>query len=478
MKVLPISPVENASPEGLRAFLDQCRAAARAIGRARLVSISLRVDALDPLAVLESIFEPKELHFYVEHPREQLAVAGAEAVISFEAHGADRFVQCQAFIDRTLEDAIAVGDIAAPFGGPHFFAAFSFFDEIEESDPFPAARLFIPRWQVGRRGDETVAVANVLVAPDADLGLLADKIWRAHRKFHRFDYSAADFGNGVSSRGVAQAAPVGSDEDFRDAVRTGLGAIRSGEFRKIVLARAKDVTATDGLHPLAVLNGLRQKFADCYAFSVADGRGRSFIGASPERLLQVAANEFKTTALAGSAPRGRSASEDGALASALLRSEKDQHEHRLVLESMRRRLQPLGLTLEHSETPRILPLANVQHLHTPVRATLPPNVRLLDVLARLHPTPAVGGSPREAACARIRNLEPFSRGLYAGPIGWIDHRGGGEFLVAIRSALVEGKKARVYAGVGVVEGSTPEKEFAETEWKFKALLDALLGGGG
>jgi menaquinone-specific isochorismate synthase len=115
----------------------------------------------------------------------------------------------------------------------------------------------------------------------------------------------------------------------------------------------------------------------------------------------------------------------------------------------------------------------VQHLHTPVSAALPAGVRLLDVLARLHPTPAVGGSPRESACAHIRELEGFSRGLYGGPVGWVDHRGGGEFLVGIRSALIDGARARVYAGGGIVAGSDPDQEFAETELKFQALLEAL-----
>ena len=146
----------------------------------------------------------------------------------------------------------------------------------------------------------------------------------------------------------------------------------------------------------------------------------------------------------------------------------------MVLESILRRLAPLGLRPEHPARPALLRLANVQHLQTPVRAALPAGVRLLDVLARLHPTPAVGGSPRAAACAHIRELEAFPRGLYAGPLGWIDAQGGGEFFVGIRSALIDGARARVYAGGGIVAGSDPEKEHAETELKFKALLDALL----
>jgi menaquinone-specific isochorismate synthase len=180
-----------------------------------------------------------------------------------------------------------------------------------------------------------------------------------------------------------------------------------------------------------------------------------------------------TEALAGSAPRGQSASEDAALTRGLLQSEKDLREHRVVLGSITRRLADLGLKLEHAANPRVLALANVQHLHTPVSAALPAGVHILDLVERLHPTPAVGGTPRDRAVAAIKRLEPFDRGLYAGPLGWVDHRGGGEFFVGIRSALIDGRTATAYAGAGIVAGSDPQKEFAETELKFKALIEAL-----
>jgi menaquinone-specific isochorismate synthase len=270
---------------------------------------------------------------------------------------------------------------------------------------------------------------------------------------------------------------VGRQEvgDYRASVAAGLERIAAGEFQKIVLARAQDIVAGEPLHPLRMLNGLRQRFPDCYAFSSADGSGRSFIGASPERLVRVSQGVLQTEALAGSARRGAGASEDAALASTLLHSEKDLREQRHVLDSIKRRLDDLGLSARHSEIPSVLRLANVQHLRTPIEADLREGVRLLDVVAALHPTPAVGGSPREAAVARIRELEGFPRGLYAGALGWMNARGGGEFFVGIRSALVEGPTARAYAGAGIVAGSSPDREYAETELKFAALLDALLG---
>jgi menaquinone-specific isochorismate synthase len=479
MTILPLDPIANASPEALRAFLEQCHAAAIRDGRPKLVSISVAVDALDPLAVLESIFEPGEPHFYAERPSLDSAIAGAEAVMSVEASGPDRFAAIQRFVDATLADTIAVGDVAAPFGGPHFFAAFAFTDTVEPSEPFPAARAFVPRWQVARAGGRTTAVANLLVAPHAPLDRLAEKVWRAHQKFRAFDYSERISGavaNGrdvVRADGSSEVTPAAEGENYRASVQSALSRIERGEFTKIVLARTRTVRAQHPLHPLRMLNGLRQRFPECFSFSIANGAGQSFIGATPERLARVSRGILETEALAGSAPRGGSAAEDAMRGGALLRSEKDRREQKLVLDSICRRLAPLGLKLEFPNEPNLRKLANVQHLHTPVRAPLPETVRLLDVIARLHPTPAVGGSPREAAVSRLRELEGFPRGLYAGALGWLNARNGGEFFVGLRSALVDGTEAKLFAGAGIVAGSSPEKEFAETELKFRAIQEAL-----
>ena len=471
MTILPLDPAANATPEALQAFLGQCRAAAQARGRTQLVSISLAVEALDPLAVLESIFEPDEPHFYAERPDIASAIAGAETAAVFTTGGPGRFAAVQQWVDETLANTIAVGDVTAPFGGPHFFAGFAFHDEVEPGEPFPAARVFVPRWQVARAGAVTTAVANLPVAPDADLTALALRVWRAHAKFRGFTYREPA-GHGPTEPVVHNS--LRESGDYRQAVNRALEYIAAGEFEKIVLARALDVSAGEALHPLRMLNGLRERFPDCYAFSMANGEGRSFIGASPERLVRVSKGLLETEALAGSIRRGAGASEDATLSAALLHSEKDLREQQLVVAAIAGRLTALGLTPCFAPAPGLRRLANVQHLHTPISAELGDKVRLLDALAALHPTPAVGGTPQKEAVTRIRELEGFPRGLYAGAIGWMNARDGGEFFVGLRSALVAVAGARVYAGAGIVAGSTPEKEFAETELKFKAMLDALL----
>lgn len=475
MKILPLQPGDTQSRAALERFLEQARHAAVATGRGQLVSITLECERLDPLAVLESIYEPGELHFYAERATADLAVAGAEAVVVHTSAGPDRFARAAAFVRETLEHTIAVGRVELPLGGPLFFATFAFEDAEDPAAPFPAARVFVPRWQVARTAETSVAVANALVTDATDTVALAQKIWRAHAKFGAFDYAAPSF-TGVLEGAIAEEREVG-DDGYLERVARGVAAIRAGRYAKIVLARARDLRATTRFHPLRALNELRQRYPDCYAFSAGNGAGVSFIGASPERLVAVSGGALRTEALAGSAPRGRTAGEDAAFARELLQSAKDRHEHRLVLESIVRRLARVGVRAPDAGRPRVRQFSNVQHLFTPVEAALPEGIDVFQLLTELHPTPAVGGTPREAAVAHLRELEPFARGLYAGALGWVNHAGDGEFFVGIRSALMQGETARIYAGAGIVEASLPEKELLETELKMRALRDALLGGG-
>jgi menaquinone-specific isochorismate synthase len=471
--VLPLDPAANASAEVLGLFLAECREAAARSGRPKLVSITIRVESLDPLAVLESIFEPGERHFYAERPSEGWAIAGAESVLAFTASGPGRFEACQRFIADALGEAVAVGEEAIPFGGPHFFAAFAFSDEVSRDEPFEAASVFVPRWQVARRDGATTAVANLVVEPASDVEALAAKVMRAHAKFQAFDFQTPGFPD-ERPKSASSVREVGAEGAYAGAVASAVARIGRLDLEKIVLARAKDVRASGHFHPLRILNGLRQRFPDCTAFSVANGKGQSFIGASPESLLRVAGGVVLTEALAGSAGRGATASEDAALGSSLLHSEKDLREQRIVLDGIVGRLGPLGLRMTHPERPSLKRLSNVQHLHTPVEAPLPEGVSLLEMLGALHPTPAVGGMPRERALPLIAELEAFPRGLYGGALGWVEAGGAGEFFVGLRSALVEGSSARLYAGAGIVAGSSPERELAETELKFRAMQDALL----
>lgn len=474
MKTIISPPDEERSFSELLNFLRGCREEARAAGSYRVANISLRVGRIDPLAVLESIFEPSELHFYLEKSGREQALAGADGVVEFFASGVDRFSRAKAFITDILDRSICIGDVNSAYAGPHFFCAFSFFDEPGENSAFPGVTVFLPRWQVARCGSDYTASANLRIDPGSDLEPLAEKVWRAHQKFSSFDYRKAPARHRIEPEPVI--APTREEDPrrrFEWAVEEALASIQNDRLKKVVLARYLDVRMPEKLNPLHALNRLRMAYPNCFTYSVANGRGQSLIGASPELLLRRRGSQLETEALAGSAPRGATASEDAALAEELLESTKDNLEHRLVIDSIRRRLAEVLVECEVSAQPHLLQLANVQHLRTDVTGTMPANTHLLDVLAALHPTPAVGGSPREGACAAIRRLENFDRGLYAGAIGWINAQGEGEFTVAIRSTLIDGTRARLFAGAGIVEGSLPAREWTETEMKLRAVLEVL-----
>ena len=354
-----------------------------------------------------------------------------------------------------------------------FFTAFTFNDTVPTGSAFAPATIFLPRWQVSRSKGKYGAVANIRIDPDADLDQLVARVWGAYQKFTSFDYATDPVESApVTTPTVVERSEL-APEVYPHAVTEALQEIAAGAYEKIVLARGIKLEANEPWQPLHALNRLRERFAGCFTFSFGGGDGRSFIGASPERLLRIRDGQLLTEAIAGSAPRGETAGEDAKFARDLLESEKDLHEHACVRDSILRRLKAVGVNGRADTAPRLLPLANVQHLRTAIEAEVGKEVHLLDILQEMHPTPAVGGTPREDAVPRIHDLEQFDRGLYSGVVGWFNHLNEGEMVVGIRSALIEGNAARLYAGAGIVEGSTPKKETRETELKLRALLDAL-----
>jgi menaquinone-specific isochorismate synthase len=472
MEIIETQRHRSPNREELRLFLEAVRDAAEEDAHFKIASISLSTRRLDPLAVLESIYERDEFHFYVEKPSEDRALAGAEAVVLGRFEGADRFAEVRAWAEEILEHTVAVGDLEAYGSGPHFYAGFTFEDEASPQVSFAPATLFLPRWQVARRGMETTAVANFRVDAEASIEALEAKIWAAYEKFSTFTYEKVE---PEPPKSLLSQTEVGPADGYQARVSEALKRIEAGHYDKIVMARAVDQVYDRVFNPLHTLNGMRARFRECFAFSFENDLGQSFIGATPERLARVEAGELQTEALAGSVGRSANAREDAMLAQSLLQSDKDLREHRHVIGSIQRRLARLGLEAKAADEPALLILPNVQHLRTPITAQLGDEQHILDVIAELHPTPAVGGVPREKAVPDIAELEPFSRGLYAGVLGYFDHRGDGEFCVGLRAGLVDGVKARLFAGAGIVAGSDPEKEFRETELKLSALRDALRG---
>jgi menaquinone-specific isochorismate synthase len=268
-----------------------------------------------------------------------------------------------------------------------------------------------------------------------------------------------------------QVGELPTPSQWRDAVARAVVALRAGELEKVVLARAVDVEAAQPLDSRAIAARLAERFPSCFTY-ICDG----LVGASPELLIRRVGRHAESLVLAGTTARGSSAEQDEALERGLLQSTKDLHEHRLAVESVRGVLAGLATDVEVPESPHLLRLANVSHLASHIEARLPTTTpTALDLAAALHPTAAVGGTPRSAALDVIRELEAAPRERYAGPVGWVDHSGDGEFALALRCAQLSGRAARVWAGNGIVAESDPDAEVAETTAKLDAVMTALLG---
>ena len=268
---------------------------------------------------------------------------------------------------------------------------------------------------------------------------------------------------------IRSARPPG---DFEAAVSAATARIGAGEMSKVVLAREVVVSAAAAHDPAALFGAMREQFPSCFCFCCGTPEA-AFIGASPELLVRRSGAGVSTVALAGSTRRSSDPAVDDHLGEQLLRSDKDRREQRIVAERIVRALRPHAVWVEAAAEPEIVKVANIQHLATPVIAQLAEPRSAIELAGMLHPTPAVGGEPWPGAAAAIAELEGMDRGWYAGPVGWMDATEDGEFCVALRSALLRDREAHLFAGVGVVAGSDPAAELAETEVKLEALLPLL-----
>jgi isochorismate synthase len=276
--------------------------------------------------------------------------------------------------------------------------------------------------------------------------------------------------------GKLQLVERPSASEYAGLVEAARTHIRAGSLDKVVLARTLEVDAGRRLDPKHLLWRLRAAEPTGYVFA-APTAGGALVGASPELLAEVSGRTLSVNPLAGSAPRHGDPAQDRAAADQLFASAKDRHEHDVVVRAVAAALAPLCDELAHPDEPVLHATANVWHLATPFRGTLRSDVGgVLTVVAALHPTPAVGGYPQTAALAKLRELEPFDRGSYAGPVGWVDVEGNGVWAIALRCALLEGEHARLFAGAGIVGESEPAAEVEETQRKFRAFLDSLRWG--
>lgn len=483
-------------------FLRQCQQRAIAAKQAKIASLSFAIAPIAPWAVLTELGSAKTRHFYYDSPRRDSfrhdsrqnssfqndSMVGLGSVVDCRISGETRFSKAQDFIDfwqphfcladiagkNSLAEAASADAGRSPKG--YFFCSATFFAERKQTAYFAPAYVFVPQIQVRTRFQSSIVAFNVLITEETDVEAVVTETYQQLGRIVAIGERTSDWSQANQPVQSTLRYRLTKDVDgFEDTVRSVLSQMRSQQVHKVVLSDVADVMMPSPVDVVRSLQALHHNHPHCTIFSVGNGQGQSFIGASPERLLRIANGELMTDALAGTTSRSTDRGLDIQLGQSLLHSHKERYEHRVVVEFILAQLRSLGLNPRYRESPRLLKLLNLQHLHTPIKAKLNKSTaQPLAILAKLHPTPAVAGVPHQLACALIREYETFDRGLYTAPIGWIDTDDNSEFIVGIRSALIDGCKARLYAGAGIVSGSEPKKELAEIRLKLQALLNALV----
>ncbi len=366
-------------------------------------------------------------------------VAWGEVARAAVPPGPGRFAWARRWASALFGEAHIDDDVRVPGSGPVAFGSFTFDDRAAGSI------MVVPQVVLARRGGR----AWLTTIGEATLRPVTPRV-----------------APGPIRYGEGSMSPA----EWRHVVARAVARIRAGRLDKVVLARDVTATADREIDVRVLLDRLAARYPDCYTFSCG-----GLVGATPELLVRHTGRTIESLVLAGTTSRGTDPGDDRARGLALYGSAKDRHEHACAVSSVREALTPLCSSLHVPDDPELLVLPNVQHLASPVTGILSDGASVLDVVAAMHPTAAVGGTPTATALEVIRDLEGMDRGGYAGPVGWIDARGDGEWGIALRCASVSGRTARLFAGCGIMAGSDPAAELAEAHVKLHVMRHALEG---
>lgn len=443
---------------------------ARARGRRVVVSVTTPIEGVDPCAAVFASRLASDRWFCWEQPDREFALAALGAAHEVASRGPDRFRDTarECLGSETIADEPA----GLPAGaGAVWVGGFAFNPDGGGTPPWsslPPASLVLPELSICRSGGRAFLTVNAVARPDDDPDRIAAAVEARLAGLRAAPLPMLD----PHPTGRVEIASVRPPGEFERTIETATARIAAGGMSKIVLAREVVATAAGAHDAAAVFGALREQFPSCFCFCCGTPEA-AFLGASPELLLRRSGASVSTVALAGSTRRSSDPAVDDHLGEQLLRSDKDRREHAIVAARIERTLRPHSVWVETAQEPEIVKVANIQHLATAVVAQLAEPRSAIELAGLLHPTPAVGGEPWSIAASAVAELEQMDRGWYAGPVGWMDATEDGEFCVALRSALLRDREARLYAGVGVVAGSDPAAELAETEVKLQALLPLL-----
>jgi menaquinone-specific isochorismate synthase len=358
---------------------------------------------------------------------------------------------------------------------PRLFGGFAFQEEFTPDNTwsvFNPAHFILPHYLLIQLGDLRYLAINAVVSVEDDPVTTIDALKEAlAARLAQHQEKVSETPAPAKPDWVYPMTP----STWHELIEAAKKEMVTGQLQKVVLARVCEIRFEDAVDIVSVLGFLDQNYGDCYRFLFEPVPNHAFFGATPELLIKKEGTHIETMALAGSAARGRTKSEDGELVQDLLASLKERHEHQLVVDEIITQLRHLTDKLEFPDQPETLRLKNIHHLQTPIRGILKKgrSINVIDLVQRLHPTPALGGVPADRSMDFLQRVEPVTRGWYAGPIGWIDNQLDGVFAVGIRSAVTQHERVWLYAGAGIIQASEADREWEETKLKFKPILESL-----
>lgn len=469
------------SQPGLIESVDRAVSNAAVSGEKRLVCSSIPFERMDPLAALEVLGDDDKFQYFWENPEDNFALAAGNEVVKIRCNHRDRFQFIKNKIGEWNLKTDSFSTITHSLTGIHFLGGFSFLDQPQDHKwkQYGTSTFVIPEWILIRDGQLSILTITLQIEPGSDApDVLRDlKLLTADilNRLRSLSANGLDSANGHST-GLATNGnhdELQAEISWKNIISKAKRRIHDGEFKKIVLARQVSFRLNRSPRTTQMLNFLRSSYPTCYTFMMRLNDSSAFLGCTPEKLAILRSSIMLTDGLAGTISRGKTATEDTILERKLLQSDKDLVEHNYVVEAIGERLRGITSNMQFPAHPGIRKYHNVQHLYTPITASLNDDITPIDIMEKLHPTPAVGGYPREATIQHIQELEQIDRGWYAGPVGWLNNNGRGEFCVAIRSGLIEKDTARFFAGCGILADSNPQSEWEETRLKLIPMFSAL-----
>ncbi|UOF90241.1 isochorismate synthase [Fodinisporobacter ferrooxydans] len=446
---------------------------AKQLSKPILVSKITKIEPIDPLAFFlfgKQYF--KGTRTFWADPEQEMVLVGIGSAYTLKSYSNRRFQDAERKWNAVVANCIVTPDLPAPAVGPVLLGGFTFDPARKQSSlwkNYAHSYLVVPKFLVTLAKDgQAWLTTNAYVHASDDITEAVESIHQMQQQIVQLRAFETDVD--AQFYHVQEA----DRESWMQAVEQLAAEIRAQQLEKVVLARELRVHAAQYISIENVLHRLQEEQPLSYRFAIESDQD-CFLGATPERLIKKQGNVCLSACLAGSIARGKTLEEDRQLGEQLLSDPKNRHEHHLVVAMIRSALEDMCEDVKVPEHPMLYRVRDIQHLYTPVVGIVKPDSSILSIVERLHPTPALGGFPKESALAKIRELEPFERGFYGAPVGWLDSQGNGEFAVAIRSGLLQKDEASLFAGCGIVGESDPESEYKETELKFKPMISALGG---